>query len=133
CSFFDTYSLYPFFTLPSWFNLRLNTADSKNIMLTNSILAPRADLLFNHMIYPLLEKNFNDYDPGDYPGLKTVDGSGKRVASPDPIVFFTSGDFTPAPDPVDDPENPVTDDPENPVIDNPVNPAVDPVQVNEVS
>lgn len=116
CSYLDTYSFYPFFTLPSWFNLKFNTADSKNIMLTNSILAPRADLLFNHMIYPLLEKNFKEYDPNDYLGLKTVDGSGKRVASPDPITFFTSGDFTPpSPAPVDNPVNPdIPDTPDSP-------------------
>ena len=132
CSFLDTYSFYPFFTLPSWIHLKLNTSNPDNIRLTNSITAPRADLLFFHMIYPLLEKNFKEYDPGDYLGLKTQNGAGKVIQSPDAISFFTSGDYTPpvpAPETPDDPANPDNPEtPENPVNpENPENPAENPV------
>ncbi len=122
CSFLDSYSIYPLFTLPSWFHEVLYTANRKNIRLTSCWTAPRGGGLLNHEVYHLIEKNFTHDVENDYTGLFTIDGNGKRLTDLNAIKFFTSGDFTPAPEPSepDSPENPDTP-PVNP--DEPTTPA----------
>ena len=99
-SYLDTYSIYPFFAMPSWIFAKLFTADRKNIRLTNCLFAPRGGGILNHEVYHLLEKNFTHGVEEDYVMLKTVDGTGKRITDLDAIKFFTSGPYTPAPEPV---------------------------------
>ncbi len=98
CSFFDTYSLYPFFTLPSWLHAYTYTADGANIRLTSCVTAPRGAAILNHEVYHLLETNFAPGVDQNYTGLFTVDGTGRllKYSDLDAIRFFTSGDYTPA-------------------------------------
>ncbi len=122
CSMLDSYSIFPFYTLPSWFNEILFTKDRTNIRLTNCLTAPRGGGFLNHEVYWLMDENFSGSILNSYTGLFTIDGNGKNIPITEinAIKFFTSGDYTPAPEPTE-PDNP--DNPDNPdVPDNPDNP-----------
>ena len=113
CSLLDSYSFFPLYTLPSWINEPLFTKDRTNIRLTSCLTAPRGGGFLNHEVYWLIDENFSPGILNSYKGLFTIDGNGKKipVSEINAIKFFTSGDFTPAPDPApDNPDNPATPD-----------------------
>lgn len=95
-SYFDTYSLFPFFAFPSWINMSLFSKVKRNVRFTTCVKAPRGGGILNHEVYHLLEKNFTHNVEDDYTGLSTVDAMGKIITKPDVIQFFTSGPYTTA-------------------------------------
>ncbi len=97
-SYLDTYSIFPFFALPSWIIERIYNSDKSNIRLTSCLFAPNNKYVLNHDVYQLVFKNFSHGVEGDYIGLNTVDGYGRTVTDLDVIKFFTSGPYTPASD-----------------------------------
>ncbi len=109
-SYLDTYSIFPFFALPSWISASLFTANKKNVRLTSCLFAPRGGGILNHEVYHLLEKNFTHDVEKDYTLLSTKDATGKTITDLDAIKFFTSGDYTPAPEKPDEPVTPTPTD-----------------------
>ena len=59
CSMLDSYSIFPFYTLPSWINEILFTKDRTNIRLTSCLTAPRGGGFLNHEVYWLMDENFS--------------------------------------------------------------------------
>jgi hypothetical protein len=90
----DTYSNYASFALPSWNNIRGAASDRSAVRFTSCSLAPSAALLINHYTWLLAEQDFSPSVQGRYTSLKTVDGNGKSVASPEVISFMTFTDET---------------------------------------
>ena len=93
-SYLDSYSIFPFYALPSWINLLLFTKVRKNVRFTTCVKAPRGGGILNHEMCRLVEKNFTHDVEKDYTGLSTVDAMGKLITKPDVIQFFTSGSYT---------------------------------------
>lgn len=86
----DTYSAYGVYVVPSWNNLVKKTGDGNNIRLTTSKTAPRAAAIFNHMMWRLLEYDFDESVLADFRDLKTVNGDGEEITLQRVISWFTA-------------------------------------------
>ena len=84
----DTYSVYSMYISPTWNNVR-NVGDPAMRRLTSASSAPRAAAIFNHNMWNLAEDDYSAEAMELYEGLSTVDGTGRRVASPEFIRWFT--------------------------------------------
>ena len=85
----DTYSSYGVYVVPSWKNLVKKTEDGNNIRLTTCRTAPRAAAIFNHMMWRLLEYDFDESVLGDFKDLKTLNGDGEEITFQRVISWFT--------------------------------------------
>ena len=84
----DTYSVYNVYTYPTWNNVR-GVGEAKMRRFTSCSSAPRAAAIFNHNMWNLAEDDYSAQAKKLYGGLSTVDGTGKTVASPTFISWFT--------------------------------------------